>query len=88
MRISLEAQQARAGGNLSAISSSSISSGSGVAIRPRVNKPFRIYNLSVLLVLMHEMPSMIGNERRKRKLALLDDSGSDLFRDLLAILGR
>jgi hypothetical protein len=37
---------------------------------------------------MHETPTIIWNERRKWELPLLDDSGSDLFRDLLPILGR
>src|SRR5439155_14126299 len=53
--------------------------------RARVNKPFRIDNLSVFLSFVHQAALMIWNERRKRELALLDDSGSNLFRDLLPI---
>ena len=53
--------------------------------RARVNKPFRIDNLSVFLSFVHQATLMIWNERRKRELALLDDSGSNLFRDLLPI---
>ena len=56
--------------------------------RARVNKPFRIDNLSVFLSFVHQAALMIWNERRKRELALLDDSGSNLFRDLLPILRR
>jgi hypothetical protein len=54
-----------------------------------VNKPFRIDNLSVSLGFVHQAPtSMAWNERREWELPLLDDSGSDLFRDLLPVLRR
>jgi hypothetical protein len=53
--------------------------------RARVSKPFRIDNISVFLSFVHQAALMIWNERRKRELALLDDSGSNLFRDLLPI---
>jgi hypothetical protein len=56
--------------------------------RARVSKPFRIDNLSVFLSFVHQAALMVWNERRKRELALLDDSGSNLFRDLLPILRR
>ena len=56
--------------------------------RARVNKPFRIDNLSVFLNFVHQAALMIWNERRKRELPLLDDSASNLFRDRFAILGR
>ena len=56
--------------------------------RARVNKPFRIDNLSVFLNFVHQAALMIWNERRKRELPLLGDSASNLFRDRFAILGR
>src|SRR5205823_14354095 len=56
--------------------------------RARVNKPFRIDNLSVFLNFVHQAALMIWNERRQRELPLLGDSASNLFRDRFAILGR
>ena len=56
--------------------------------RARVNKPFRIDNLSVFLTFVHQAALMIWNKRRKGALPLLGDSASNLFRDRLAILGR